>query len=500
MLKSCNETEIFKLYDDIKNKIIETKILLPSQVLTIITNASLYNNRYTRSYWTLCKRLIEEYHPNQIQFNSHIFYYFYYKEYGVVFDKPIQRSIYKYEHFENSLDVHEKNTIYEAIMNDNKELFISLTEISNFKHNQILKSDFYPNNSNQGYSLLELCCYYGSVNCFKFLRTKFNSKITPTCLQFSFLGGNPDIMSECLKSQKPDKECMKYAIISHNIDFATYLMNEHRIPIDIKLCNEFNNIEASFVYLDKTKDISDWLNFSSNFHIPSLWKYLISKGIDINTKCSYHGNFLHLAVIENKKEKVEFLLLLGADIDAGNINGKTPLILAMKNRYFDIAKYLVEHGANVNAVDNNGDDAINLAIDYNHIDLLKLFISHGNINGSPKKIPLHNAISRCNEELTEFLISMGANVNEKDIYGKTALHLAALQSNIELAEFLISNGANIHLRDSDSRNTLYYALSSDNCTIELIEFLISKGANVNSKDFLGKDALHYAMEKTLILI
>ncbi|EAX93138.1 hypothetical protein TVAG_302780 [Trichomonas vaginalis G3] len=412
MLKSCNETEIFKLYDDIKNKIIETKILLPSRVLTIITDACLYNNRYTRSYWTLCKKLIEEYHPNQIQFNSHIFYYFYYKEYGVIFDKHIQRSIDKYEHFKISLDAHEKCTIYGAIMNDDKELLIWFTETSRFMHSKILKSDFYPNNSNLGYSLLELCCYYGSFNCFKFLRTKFNSKITPKCLQFSFLGGNPDILSECLKFEKPDKECMKYAIISHNIDFVTYLMNEHQIQIDIKLCNEFNNIEASFVYLDQTKNIFDWLHFSSIFRIPSLWEYLISKGIPKNKN---DNTVLQLAVAENEKEMVEFLLLHGADIDAANNNGKTPLILAMKNRYFDIAKYLVEHGANVNAVDNKGNDAINLAIDYNHIDLFKLFLSHGNINVSPQKIPLHNAISSRNKELAELLISMGANVNEKDI-------------------------------------------------------------------------------------
>ena len=94
------------------------------------------------------------------------------------------------------------------------------------------------------FSLLEYCSYLGSVNCFKFLRTEFNSKITHHCLGLSFIGGNPDIISECLKKQKPDYRCMKYAIMSHNIDFVTYLINVHYVKIDVRDCVNFNNLHV----------------------------------------------------------------------------------------------------------------------------------------------------------------------------------------------------------------------------------------------------------------
>ncbi|EAY19505.1 hypothetical protein TVAG_136360 [Trichomonas vaginalis G3] len=113
-------------------------------------------------------------------------------------------------------------------MNNDFEKFNQFTERDGFDKDQRLYSELYPYSS-EGYSLLELCCYHGAVDCFKLLRTKFSSEITQKCLHFSFLGGNPEIMSECLKYQKPDENCMDYAIISHNIDFVTFLKNEYNI-------------------------------------------------------------------------------------------------------------------------------------------------------------------------------------------------------------------------------------------------------------------------------
>ena len=133
--------------------------------------------------------------------------------------------------------------------NDLKE-FIIFTERDGFDKNQKLKSQLYPYSSD-GYSLLELCCYHGAVDCFKLLRTKFSSEITQKCLLFSFLGGNPEIMSECLKYKKPEVNCLRYAIISHNIDFVTFLMNEYGLEINLDYCVRDNNIESFLVYFDK---------------------------------------------------------------------------------------------------------------------------------------------------------------------------------------------------------------------------------------------------------
>ncbi|EAY13284.1 hypothetical protein TVAG_464180 [Trichomonas vaginalis G3] len=69
----------------------------------------------------------------------------------------------------DDFEIHATNTIYRAILDNDKERFITFTENECFDENQNLQSELYPY-SNKGYSLLELCCYQGAVDCFKFLR------------------------------------------------------------------------------------------------------------------------------------------------------------------------------------------------------------------------------------------------------------------------------------------------------------------------------------------
>ncbi|EAX92679.1 hypothetical protein TVAG_439070 [Trichomonas vaginalis G3] len=45
--------------------------------------------------------------------------------------------------------------------------------------------------------------------------------------------------------------------------------------------------------------------------------------------------------------------------------------------------------------------------------------------------------------MAEYLLSHGANINEKDNLSETALHSAAGKSNKDMIEFLLSHGANI---------------------------------------------------------
>ncbi|EAX88989.1 ankyrin repeat protein, putative [Trichomonas vaginalis G3] len=291
------------------------------------------------------------------------------------------------------LIVMNKKTIHRSITDDGKISFINFTEGEGFDKNQKLNSDLYPY-SRGGFSLLELCCYHGSVDCFKILRTKFQSEITPDCLRYSFLGGNPDIMNECLKVQKPDDECMKYAIISHNIDFVTFLMNEHNIKIDLELCSKYNNLQSFLVYLDQTNDINTCFVYSPNFHLSSLLEYFISNGSYINAKGKNERTPLHLSARDNNKETAEILISNGADI---------------------------------------------------------------NYKGNKRWTPLHYAARYNYKEIAEILISNGANINAKNYDRSTPLYYAAKYNNKETAEILISNGANINAKNYDRSTPLYYA-------------------------------------------
>ncbi|EAX91611.1 ankyrin repeat protein, putative [Trichomonas vaginalis G3] len=457
-LKTNDEEKLNAIFKKIKQNLIDSYQIPPDAIITEISQLSIYNNRYMKSYLVIAKQIVDEYHLNHVNEINRVFNYLFYKEYNIVLNENGQKSFNDFEDSHYSSDIHNQKTIHRSIMDDDKIALINFTEKEGFDKDQKLKSYLYPY-SRVGFSLLELCCYHGSVDCFKFLRTKFQSEINRNCLRYSFLGGNPEIMNECLKVQKPDDVCMEYAIISHNIDFVTFLMNEHNIKIDLNLCSKYNNLQSFLVYLDQTNDINKCFVYSPNFHLSSLLEYFISNGADINAKDRIGLTPLHSAAKNNSKETAEILISNGADINAKDRIGLTPLHYAAKYNNKEIAEILISNGADINAKDEDG------------------------------STPLHYAAMNNSKETAEILISNGADINAKDIIGLTPLHYAAMNNSKETAEILISNGADINAKDIIGLTPLHYAAMNDNK--ETAEVLISNGADINAKDGDGSIPLDY---------
>ncbi|KAI5492167.1 spectrin binding [Trichomonas vaginalis G3] len=491
-LKTNDEEKLNAIYKKIKQNLIDSYQIQPDVIINDISKLSIYNNRYMKSYLAIAKQIVDEYHLNQVNKINKVFNYLFYKEYNIVLNEKAKKRFNEFEHSHYSSDIHDQNTIYRSIMDDDKISLIFFTEREEFDKNQKLKSKLYPY-SYEGISLLELCCYHGSADCFKFLITKFQSEITPDCLRFSFLSGNQDIMNECLKVQKPDDVCMKYAIISHNIDFVTFLMNEHNIEIDLKLCSIYNNLQSFLVYLDQTNDINACFVYSPNFHLSSLLEYFISNGADINAKGKYGCTPLHYAARYNSKETAEIFISNGADINAKGKYGCTPLHWAARDNSKETAEILISNGADINAKDKDEWTPLHWAASANSKETAEILISNGaDINAKDKDeaTPLHWAARDNSKETAEILISNGADINAKDKDEWTPLHYAARDNSKETAEILISNGADINAKDKDEWTLLHYAASAN--SKETAEILISNGADINAKGKYGCTPLHYA--------
>ena len=100
---------------------------------------------------------------------------------------------------------------------------------------------------------------------------------------------------------------------------------------------------------------------------------------------------------QNAVETAVVLLGQGANINAKDNDGKTPLHWVVLMRYDDadeMAMVLLEQGANINAKDNNG------------------------------STPLHVAVGFNANEMAMVLLEQGANVNAKDNDGWTPLFRA----------------------------------------------------------------------------
>ncbi|EAX88437.1 ankyrin repeat protein, putative [Trichomonas vaginalis G3] len=484
-LKTNDEEKLNAIYNKIKQNLIDSYRIPPSEIINKISQLSIYNNCFMKSYLAVVKQIVDEFHLNQVNKINDVFNYLFYKEYNIVLNENGRIFFNEFEDSHYSSDIHEQNTIHRSIMYDDKISFINFTEREGFDKNQKLKSDLYPY-SDEGISLLELCCYHGSVDCFKILITKFQSEITPDCLRYSFLSGNPDIMNECLKVQKPDYECMKYAIISHNIDFVTFLMNEHNIKIDLELCSKYNNLQSFLVYLDQTNDINTCFVHSPNFHLSSLLEYFISNGADINAKDKYGCTPLHYTASNNWKETAEILISNGADINAEGKYGCTPLHYTASNNSKETAEILISNGADINAKTEIGFTPLHLAARENSKETAEILISNGaDINAKDKDgfTPLHYAAKENSKETAEILISNGADINAGGKYGFTPLHYAADYNKKEIAEILISNGADINAKNKTGFTPLHLAAREN--SKETAEILISNGADINAKTEIG---------------
>lgn len=108
-------------------------------------------------------------------------------------------------------------------------------------------------------------------------------------------------------------------------------------------------------------------------------RMLTEAGADINHKNSYWGTLLMKFVqYENANpDFVKDLINIGANVNAINDDGKTPLMYAARDGSSSVVKVLLEAGANVNTVDNSRKTALMYAAEKNTPDVVNVLLDAG---------------------------------------------------------------------------------------------------------------------------
>jgi ankyrin repeat protein len=126
-----------------------------------------------------------------------------------------------------------------------------------------------------------------------------------------------------------------------------------------------------------------------------------------------------------------------------------------------LVKALLDRGANVNAQNKIGATPLMLAASWNYTATFNLLIAHKadpNIAEGGDMTPLMQAAIYGNTEEAEALLDRGANPDTQDILGQTALMWA---SKIDLQEgvvrALLKHHANVHLKDRNGQTALAMA-------------------------------------------
>ena len=155
---------------------------------------------------------------------------------------------------------------------------------------------------------------------------------------------------------------------------------------------------------------------------------------------------------EGTPQQVEAVIKAGTDVNAINELGwRTPLMNAAgRNNNPEVLRVLIQAGANVNAKDNYGSTPLMYAALNDNSEVFKALIQAGaNVNAKNDDgwTPLMLAAGDNSAEVVSVLIKGGADVNAKFDDGRTALSFAAKENGPEVVSLLLASGAAVSEND-----------------------------------------------------
>ena len=281
---------------------------------------------------------------------------------------------------------------------------------------------------------------------------------------------------------------------------------------ELHLCRGIDDVEKAVeIVLNEKVDIN--IPGKSN-RTPLLWaspsasgefmNTLIDLGADVNAhRTDDKVAPLHVTVYGNKYMATDILLIKGANVDAQEVDGNTPLYYAVSNNHEHLVRRLLVDNADVNIkYKENAKDRIYLvsgknkgeqAWDYVQVDkaLLPLFLrgtNGGSLNVADFGLVLMSGWGKDPPE------EVRKNITEisdafSDTQSQTVLHVASKSASLEIVDLLVKYKADINASDMDGFTPLHLAAMYGN--IQVVKKLVETNADVNLK-VDGKDAADLA--------
>ncbi|XP_068903743.1 serine/threonine-protein phosphatase 6 regulatory ankyrin repeat subunit B-like [Tenebrio molitor] len=214
-------------------------------------------------------------------------------------------------------------------------------------------------------------------------------------------------------------------------------------------------------------------------------KVLLAAGADPNCTDNLKSSPLMCAIMRSNYKVAECLINAGSDVNL-KCEGTTPLHLAVSHGDIFSTILLVRHGADVNATDGNGFTPLHFVSlsDETVMELQELFREYSEHHEKMY-------ISYNGEDCAKELLQNVANVNQKDIKGCTPLHLACQKKLSNLIRIFLEYGADTNALNNIKQTPLHVCLAVGN--IEDVELLLESGADLNITDEFGITPLKYAM-------
>ncbi|MGJ1430289.1 ankyrin repeat domain-containing protein [Sphingobacterium spiritivorum] len=252
---------------------------------------------------------------------------------------------------------------------------------------------------------------------------------------------------------------------------------------------------------------------------------LVACGADIHQKDKYDQSLLYHACsvstmnVKNVPEIVAWLLQNGVEVDAANVENRTPLCRAVSTGNISLLNLLLENGADPSVQDWKGENAFyHAAVHLHNKDMVKLLLQY--------QTPDWHMLTKQNENLLNAFLRVMLNGNEDDFEilelflengadpEMTSQYYSAEKSGLdwiaekpfEVMERLLEKGYfRIDYQDNEG-NTLLHKVCRFNVNYEekaakdlyrKVKLLLKAGTDPNVENTADKKAVDYAMEDNL---
>jgi ankyrin repeat protein len=221
---------------------------------------------------------------------------------------------------------------------------------------------------------------------------------------------------------------------------------------------------------------------------------------------------LMYAAREGAADSVRVLARAGADLDAQDPDGVTPLVIAILNAHYDLAATLVDLGARPDVADSSGRAALYAAVDMHTLAPMfsrPLPKSSSTLNALSLAAKLLAAGADANLALGRPLPPRHHNPGDRNLgKGATAFMRAAQTADVAMMRLLLDAGANARQQQADGTTALMLAVagrgggdddegisSAASDASEAVRLCLAAGTDVNAATTSGDTALHRAVIK-----
>ena len=228
--------------------------------------------------------------------------------------------------------------------------------------------------------------------------------------------------------------------------------NEQQAPsfkLEPELTQILNQVEADKALLKNVlKDGDTVLNTFIYADAPlEAIKYLVSLGAPVNLKDINGYTPLHIAVERDRLDLVEYLLASGAEPNLKtNLSSLTPLHLAAESASPEILAILLERDVECDVLDRHDNSPLHLAVSSNKLENVQKLLqacSEVNFSNNNRQTPLHLAVEVDQIDIVSDLLQAGANPNARDVLNKSPLDYVQIdaQNGASISAMLKSAGA-----------------------------------------------------------